>query len=168
MSRQEFVEMSDVLNDLLGLHRRLLKLSRVKRTALVEGDLKQLEGLLREQKALMEDVAELEDKRTECKERIARLLDVPAGELTLRKLADLSPEPFSSVFADTYANLQSVIDELTHLNEGNTVLIESSLVYIDFSLRCILGDGAQGNLYGNHGQAILRGSDRLNILDRRA
>ena len=147
------VRLIDVLNNETVLYEGILKLSKNKTDAIVEGKVSELESITRLEQSMIVKLGKLEEEREELVEKLAVQLHVKASDITLtnleRQFAGEQAVKLKSC-RDTFPRL---IHDVSYANELNAKLIRNSLDYIDFSINILTNAGSTGNNYSNSGQS---------------
>jgi flagellar biosynthesis/type III secretory pathway chaperone len=130
----------------------LTALSKKKSVVLVDGNLNELDILLRGEQALVWQLGRLEERRFQMQTEVAAQMGIHPSQLTLEKLLTAVPEGFDErcrVVAQQYGDTAL---ELTQVNQLNTELIQQAMAYVDFSLQLLGGRGPGGQVYSPTGQ----------------
>lgn len=96
MGKQGMADLLDELLKILGteaaLYRHLLEIIGRERAAMTRSRRMELEAASAEKKDLIGRLSAVERRRTEVVQRLARHMDCPASQVTLRRLARTAPE----------------------------------------------------------------------------
>lgn len=162
------------LNSLLAIMEEQIKimsdlraLTQKKSQLLVDGNLDELDILLRGEQALIWQMGKLEERRFRLQVEIAADLRIHASQLTLERLvATVPPEygPRCQSVAETYGESAKALMEA---NQLNTELVQQAMAYVDFSLQLLGARGpASAQVYSAQGQRDPR-DGKLRRLDNR-
>lgn len=165
-----------MLNQLLALMEEqgkvmadLAVLSKKKSQVLVDGNIPELDILLRGEQALIWQMGRLEERRFQAQIALSRQLGVHASQLTLEKLLTaISPEHGErcKAVATQYAQAAG---ELSQVNQLNTELIQQAMAYVDFSLQLLGATApAAGQVYSPRGPRAGTADGKVKRLDSKA
>lgn len=144
------------LQALTGLHRQLLELVRVEKTALVDADLKAIHAVTAKKQQLVESIREAEKNRlrwiaelgVEWKRHVQELT-LPNIIIEIQAKDPKGAEQLRSIFNA----LTILIQRITDQNSINRSLVEKSLEHIDQMKKNVLGDSSvRSNTYTPSGQ----------------
>ncbi|HYF93336.1 MAG TPA: flagellar protein FlgN [Symbiobacteriaceae bacterium] len=145
----------------------LSALSQKKSLLLVDGNLDELDILLRGEQALIWQMGKLEERRLRLQAEIAAEMRIHPGQLTLERLvADVPSElaPRCQNVAETYGQTAK---RLMEVNQLNTELVQQAMAYVDFSLQLLGARGpATAQVYSPQGYRDQRDA-KLRRLDNR-
>ncbi len=137
-------EMADILDKELHVQKKLLEVSNELTDVVIDGEIEELDDILKVQQTMIMTLGKLEEDRIEVAGRlgdeelkITDLIDKAEGELAVR---------LQKLFED----FTHVIDEQKRVNDINRKLLKTNLEYIEFTL---------GNLTGN---------SSINLFDEKA
>lgn len=137
--------MAGLINELLNIlkeqtksYDELLVLSREKRRVIVENDVDMLTKITQAENSIIGQTQKAENRRLDIMGDIATVLGQKTDELTLTKLAELiAGQDEHGELVSLGKTLKATLDELKEENDRNTVLIQSSLDYIDFTVNLV-------------------------------
>lgn len=132
-------ELIDSLSIERDLYQKLIPISEKKTSALVKGDLKELQQITEEEQLLMDQVNAVEKRREKTVVNIGLVLNKDPKELgltTLVKLMGKQPEEKKEL-SELHDSLRQVMKRLVSVNEKNKELIENSLEMIEFNMNFI-------------------------------
>lgn len=164
------------LNQLLALMEEqgkvmadLTALSRKKSQVLVDGNIPELDILLRGEQALIWQMGRLEERRFQAQVALSRQLGIHASQLTLERLITLvSPEHGDRCKA-VATHYGQVASELAQVNQLNTELIQQAMAYVDFSLQLLGATApAAGQVYSPRGPRPGSTDGKVQRLDSKA
>ncbi|MCL2564836.1 MAG: flagellar protein FlgN [Defluviitaleaceae bacterium] len=137
--------MAGLINELLTIlkeqtrsYDELLVLSREKRRVIIENDVDMLGKITQAENSIIGQTQKAENRRLEVMDNIATVLAQNPEELTLTKLAELikGQEEYDEL-VELGKTLKATLDNLKEENDRNTVLIQSSLDYIEFTVNLV-------------------------------
>lgn len=153
-------EQTKIMSDLRAL-------SQKKSLLLVDGNLDELDILLRGEQALIWQMGKLEERRFRLQAEIAAELRIHPGQLTLERLiASVPPDfgPRCQSVAEAYGDIAKA---LTEANQLNTELVQQAMAYVDFSIQLLGGRSpATAQVYSAQGYRDQR-DGKLRRLDNR-
>jgi flagellar biosynthesis/type III secretory pathway chaperone len=122
------------LETMVDDHKKLLELANEKRNFLVEGNVEGLRSLTHQESLFVEEIQKLEQQRIQFVQEYMNRRGLTGQFFTLEELFEVVDEPASKASLESIAKkLRLLIAEITHLNESNQQLIETSLSYIQYS-----------------------------------
>jgi len=132
------------LNQLLALMEEQVKvmtdltaLSKKKSQLLVDNRMDELDVLLRGEQALLWQMGRLEEKRFQAQILVAAHLGTHPSQLTLERLVKVVPADQGARCHEIAERYGQTANELTHVNQLNTELIQQAMAYVDFSLQLL-------------------------------
>ncbi|ADG83631.1 flagellar protein FlgN [Thermincola potens] len=130
-------ELIAILQEQLDLYTQLLNLARAKRPVLVKGKIEELDGITKQEEAIIFQVGRLEGQRNRIHQALANHFALSPANLTATELE-------KRLDADAAARLRCVFDKMVNIfaelekeNKTNTELIEHSLEYVNFYLNIL-------------------------------
>ena len=133
----------DSLQKLTGLHRQLLEIVRLERTALIDADLKSIHAVTAKKQSLIESVQQEENRRLKFVGEISMDWKRSIKDLTLPNIVieiqakdPKGAEQLRSIFNALSVLIQRISDQ----NASNRILIERSLEHICEMKRNVLGE----------------------------
>lgn len=167
MDPQRLNQLLAAMEEQVKIMSDLSALSRKKSLLLVDGNLDELDILLRGEQALIWQMGKLEERRLRLQMELAAELKIHPGQLTLeRLLAQVPPEfgPRCQTVAELYGETAKTLMEV---NQLNTELVQQSMAYVDFSLQLLGARGpATAQVYSAQGHRDQR-DGKLRRLDNR-
>ncbi|NLC69678.1 MAG: flagellar protein FlgN [Clostridiaceae bacterium] len=153
------------------LYSKFLDLSRQKTEVLINGDVRELENITKNELVLIESVGELEETREQAVSEIACGMGVEASSLTISSIIDNLDKAWDKGWDKAWAeklkkaraNILCTIEEIRKTNMRNKVLIDASLEYIDFSLNLLSSTNDKGINYSRDGKE--GNSEKLSLFD---
>ncbi|MDF2628937.1 MAG: FlgN protein [Symbiobacteriaceae bacterium] len=167
MDPQRLTSLLALMEEQVKIMNDLSALTQKKSLLLVDGNLDELDILLRGEQALIWQMGKLEERRFRLQVEIASELRIHASQLTLERLvATVPPEygPRCQTVAETYGASAKALMEA---NQLNTELVQQAMAYVDFSLQLLGARGpASAQVYSAQGQRDPR-DGKLRRLDNR-
>jgi flagellar biosynthesis/type III secretory pathway chaperone len=145
----------------------LTALSQKKSLLLVDGNLDELDVLLRGEQALIFQLGKLEDRRFRLQMETAADLAIHPSQLTLERLVDAVPADYAVRCKEVAEKYGEAAKKLTQVNQLNTELVQQAMAYVDFSLQLLGARGpATAQVYSAQGSRDPREA-KLRRLDNR-
>jgi len=132
-----YTDLLSLLREMLSHYRHLLELSQRERQALTTSALATLLEITTQKETLVLELSMMEEGRQLLLRKIAQLLEVPPTELTLARLVMLAPQAFTADFQRYRTDLGALVQEISQVNERNTMLLSSSLDCVRMSLKLL-------------------------------
>lgn len=150
---QLFDQLGDHLEAELGLHRRLLALTRAKQRHIVAGDMPAFSSLLQQEQAPMAEMGKLRQRRELILKASVQVLTLRGERPLLAQVVEAAPEPQRSALRRREGELRSVLEELRDANECTMALIRQSLSFVRDLLGTLVGEtaGRPANAYDRRG-----------------
>jgi cell division protein FtsB len=153
------------LRTLAELHQELLTLAQSKRTAIVKGELAELEALVAREQALIGEV-EKENRQRELAMKLAReALGMAEGEGRLRDVLAKAGETWRVKIEPLRARLVEIVEAVRYQARLNTELIKSSVAHAESFLKALQSVGKTDLTYSRGGR---KNGGGPSILDRSA
>lgn len=167
MDIQTLNQLLTVMEEQLKVMSDLTALSKKKSQILVDGQMDQLDILLRGEQALIYQMGRLEERRFQLQLELAGQLDIHASQLTLDHLLKSITSEHQDRCKKIAEQYTGVARDLNQSNQLNAELIQQAMAYVDFSLQ-FLGASAPSSAktYSSKGQRPTDG--KLRRLDNRA
>jgi len=125
-----------ILEEELGIYKRILEVSNNKTALLKENKVKELEDTTKEEESLVATIIEKEKVRLQEVKNICRTYGKPEENLKIEELCEFIDNSKEELLA--YKNeITSILEELKKVNQLNSVLINSSLEYINFAVNML-------------------------------
>lgn len=145
------------LETMIEAHSRLLEVANEKRNVLVSGKTHGLQALVHKESLYIDEIQKLEEDRKQQVQNYMNIQGVTGQSFTLDELMKMIKAPGEQAVLQSIAKqLRSLIQELSHVNESNQQLIQSSLSYLQYSIGMhvrkepAIGYGPKtGNRYSN-------------------
>lgn len=150
-------DLIDILKEIYRLHLEIVELAKQKRQLLIDGKIDELSKMINKETDWIRKTGRLEDKRIETINRILSENGSPDAEFAISDIIESVATLDEKAQLDHYnAKLKLVIEEVQHLNELNTKLIEQSLDYIANSINAMTSKDSDSFTYskpmGNQGR----------------
>ena len=133
----------DELIDTLKLenseYEELLKLSKEKTPVIIKGDVILLNEIVAKEQIHTDNLATLENKRTQAVLDIATVLNKDVNTLTIKEIINLLKGQYKEQqdLANAYDKLKMTLNDMVVINDINKQLIEESLELVDFNINLI-------------------------------
>ena len=148
-------ELLDTLKSQTKSYDELLVLSREKRRVIIENDVDMLGKITQAENSIIGQTQKTESRRLEIMGDIATVLGQNVDDLTLNRLCELiEGQDEHGELLTLGKNLKSILDELKEENDRNTVLIQSSLDYIDFTVNLVRQSATASEPYINQRKSV--------------
>lgn len=141
MDPQRFVQLLATMEEQVKFMLDLAALSQKKSQVLVEGNLEELDILLRGEQTLVWQMGKLEERRFTLQVEVASELGLHPSQLTLEKLLDIIPPEYAKRCEEVAGRYAETASSLIEANKLNTELVKQAMAYVDFSLQLL---GARG------------------------
>ena len=117
----------DLNNEDTG-YNKLLDLSNDKTSAIVKGDVDELQKIFLQEQKLIEELETVEQKRQEDVKEICSILRLPYEQILEKK-----PKEHDAL-EEVYLRLKRTLNQLTTVNDNNKLLLKESMDMIQFEL----------------------------------
>lgn len=140
----------NILMDEIELYKNILDVSKNKTTLLKENKVKELENTTKEEERLVAEVIEKEKIRIQEVKNICKRYGKPEQSLKIEELCEFIDNSQEELL-NAKKEIMELLKELKEVNEINSVLIKSSLEYINFAVN-MLTDTTKNTIYqpGGH------------------
>ncbi|MEH7076565.1 flagellar protein FlgN [Neobacillus drentensis] len=123
------------METMVDAHQRLLDLAKGKQTILVDGHIQELQSHVYREGLCVEEIQKLEQNRKQYVQKYMEQKGYQGNAFTLEELIALQVDDSSRLTLTKIAKqLRGLIQEISHLNESNQQLIQTSLSYIQYSI----------------------------------
>ena len=136
---QLFDQLGEHLEAELGLHRRLLALTRAKQRHIVGGDMPAFSALLQQEQAPMAEMGRLRQRRELILKAAVQVLALRGERPLLAQVVEAAPETRRSALRQREGELRGVLEELRDANECTMALIRQSLSFVRDLMHVIVG-----------------------------
>jgi len=120
------------------LYEEILQLNQQETKALVKGDVKRLDEIVKVQADLIRKVGICEEKRVESICGLAEEMNIEADKLNLSALLRLANSEDSLALRKIQDRFDAITKGFKETNEINSQLIKSSMDFIDYTLSVLL------------------------------
>lgn len=167
MDPQRLTQLLAVMDEQVKYMADLTALSQRKSQLLVEGNLGELDVLLRGEQALVWQLGKLEERRFSLQVELAADLGVHPSQFTLERLLATIPPEYADRCRQVAGQYGEAATTLAEANQLNTELVQQAMAYVDFSLQMLGARGpASAQVYSPSGQRDSR-DGKLRRLDNR-
>jgi flagellar biosynthesis/type III secretory pathway chaperone len=163
-------EVLAILSEMADKYLAMTALAEQKRDALVNVRIGEINGIIKQEEALIKEINELERRRAPLVETIAREGKWPRGKVKLLDLVEKAPPDLSDKMQEIGQRLADIVMQIALLNGINNNLLKQAMQIIDYNIN-ILSRAQATPFYGAGGgerQRDGKGNLRLNFLDRKA
>ena len=155
---EKLKKITDVLHQLIGLHRQLLDLIRVERAHLSEANLHDIEKVTQQKHLLVEEIHRVEVHRMQALAEFAVESKKPIKELSLSGLILMIQGEFPQISQQLSSMKNTLLvlsQRISEHNKENAALIERSLANIDaMKTNLFLAEKPHSETYSQTGQKI--------------
>lgn len=150
--KQELIDkLIEILEHEYRVYENIHRISKDKTNIIVEGKVSELDNVVKLEQALVLQISRIDKQREEIISRLSN--EVNAVESLniseIRKHANME----QNNKLEAYQNkMNSLVNELTHVNQLNSKLIKNSLEFIEFSLNLMSNADVVSNNYGQKGE----------------
>ncbi len=162
---QMWQSLVDVLEEMLGLYRRLLELGEEKRTLLVQAKPGELEAINRLEESLVIKGSEMENRRAKATAVILTTLGLSQDRATLNDLITLAEPDAADRLGSASRDIGAVLRELGRINMINAKLTEQALAFVNYNLNLLTRSQAEST-YAPAGAASVQRTTAA-LLDRK-
>lgn len=129
----------DVLDKEHKEYTGLLDLSKLKTTAIVNGDVDNLQDILVKEQSFISRINKLDEQRMENVQDICNVLNIPVKDIKIDKIIEmLSAQPKEQeALSGVHTRLKSTLNELMQINNNNKVLLQETMDMMDFELNLV-------------------------------
>ncbi|MGN0318270.1 MAG: flagellar protein FlgN [Lachnospira sp.] len=115
---------------------KLLELSNSKTSAIVSGDVEQLQEILVKEQKLIDNLDSIEKVRQDTVKDICNVLHLDYREIKVEQIVQLLEKKAAEhdALQDAQLNLRRTIDQLVKVNDNNKILLQQSMDMIEFEL----------------------------------
>lgn len=132
---ESIYKITETLESMLNAHIRLLDLVKEKRNVLVDGAVSSIQSLTYQESLCADEIQRLEQQRQHHVQAYMAEHSVSTGSYTLEDVLKHETDAGSKTTLTKIAKqLRGLIEEISHLNESNQQLIQTSLTYIQYAM----------------------------------
>lgn len=146
----------EVLDEENKKYSELLDLSKNKTTAIVGGDINELQVILGKEQKIIEELNKIEANRISAVADICKILQLSPNEIKVEQIVQLlekKPKEHDAL-QKVYLELKRTVDQLTKINDHNRVLLQESMDMIDFELN-LARNAAMSPQTNNYGKSAM-------------
>lgn len=135
----------EILKKELDIYKKILDVSKNKTDLLKGNKVKELEATTKEEEELVSNVVAEEKVRIQIIKELCRNHGVPEKTLKIEEICEFEEAPKEELM-ELKKEIVEILDELKEVNKINTVLIKSSLEYVNFAVN-MLTESNKNTLY---------------------
>lgn len=126
----------DVLDKEYREYKDLLDLSKLKTTAIVNGNVDDLQDILVKEQGVISKINKLDDNRMESVKDICDVLNISIKDIKITKIIEmLSGQPKEQeALEGVHSRLKNTLNELVKINDNNKVLLKEKMDMMEFEL----------------------------------
>ncbi len=159
-------QLLDLLCEHLAAHRELAEVLEEKERAVVALELELLDEIVERERAIINRIGVLEERRCALTERIGKLIEHPdPTSLRLSGIVPYVSPELADTLIDIREELRNTADRIEKIQDRNRVLIQHSLDHIHLFLSVVSGVDSALKDYSPHGPEP--GTASPTVLDRR-
>ena len=145
----------EALRELLAqeksLYAEAVGVSRSKKEAVLNGQVAELDALVRSEQGLLVRMQTAERRRMDCVGDYAARTGRAARDVTLSEMVDSAPAGERVSLAELHEELRGLLETLRALGEENRQLVESRLEYTRFMLSVLTEEDGASHTYTSRG-----------------
>jgi flagellar biosynthesis/type III secretory pathway chaperone len=123
------------LETMIESHTRILDLAKEKRTVLVDGQISELKTLVYRESMCADEIQKLEQQRKRFVQEYMGQKGITSHSFTLEELINSQDNASTkSTLTSIAKKLRTLVEDITHINESNQQLIQTSLSYVQYSI----------------------------------
>ncbi len=147
-------ELEQVLTELAVLHEGLLVCAHHKREAILKGDIVKMEEILKDETALMNQVAGFEDKRKGLVDQASQELAIKSTPVKLAMIIERLSGDAKTALETVHARLKNALNSLQYRTRQNAELLAASMEHVNHFLSMVreVAGGKQKSTYGPKGR----------------
>lgn len=152
ISESTYDALYQLLTQEMSIYETLTGILKEKRQALIDNDLAGINKLTIEEQRLLNKSNGLSDARNGLIKQVFNQWGVEQSTVTLRDLMKYSGKTADPDWSRLYKKLKLTLNEVTHLNNENQVLVGTALQFLKDLVQMTLSDGSQAQqTYGDDG-----------------
>ncbi len=168
---EELAEPVDKLCELLSAlekkYNLFKELAEEKQEHLVENDLVALNEVVEKEEKVMKSIEELEDRRSELTDKLAEMTG--EDEINVSTILEFISGSRRRRLANLQETLQSLLEDVSRLNDQNRQLLLDAMKFNEFSLKLMMQGAGEDGIYSADGDTVKKDEQQSrNIIDRRA
>ena len=125
-----------IMDDENREYKRLLDLSNNKTTAIVQGNVEQLQTIFGQEQKLIDDLNRIETQSMACVSDICKILHLSPSEVRVKQIVQMlekKPKEHDAL-EKSYLELKKTVSQLADVNENNKLLLKESMDMIEFEI----------------------------------
>ena len=125
-----------IMDDENREYKRLLDLSNNKTTAIVQGNVEQLQTIFGQEQKLIDDLNRIETQRMACVSDICKILHLSPSEVRVKQIVQMLEKKSKEhdALEKSYLELKKTVSQLADVNENNKLLLKESMDMIEFEI----------------------------------
>ena len=136
--KSKLEELVKILEKEASLYEELYRLSQQEEEVVIEGNLKKLDNIVRQQEGLFLYLRNYEKARHRLVESLRQILSLPE-KITLSELARAVEEPYGAQLQNLQKTITGRLNKINKYNKNNVSLLEYSIKIIDEYFRFLTG-----------------------------
>jgi len=136
------------LNKECEIYEEVLRLAKQKRRIIIEGRVKELDGITRKEQGMIVTLGKLENIRDSIVKNILKEIEIKNEVKNITELVKYLDNEFKEKIIEIKEKLMKILDEVKNENDLNSKLIKQSLEYIEFNKNLLTSLESQGSTYG--------------------
>lgn len=152
---KELKKLIDIIEKQSVCYDGLLGLFEAERDAIVKSDIDRLNAVIQDKERQLETIRQTEQQRIPVVNSLAEALSQKPKNLTLKRLAELVPEPFASELSDLGKQCHERFEKVQSESATNRSLCLHALAFVNGSLKLLGQLAAAGPVYRSTGQVRL-------------
>jgi len=153
-----------ILQKEASLYEELCQLSQKEEEVVIEGDLKKLDRIVKQQEGIFLYLKNYEKARYRLMGALRQILSLPE-KITLSQLAKRVNEPYASQLQDLQQKITTLLNKISKFNKNNVSLIEYSIKIIEEYFHFLVG-GEKLPVYTSRGWAKGK-TQKRKLIDQR-
>lgn len=155
----------EVLQKEIRLYEGLRGLCQKEEKTVIKGNLKDLDGIVKQQEVVFLNLKNLEEARYRLVESLGKSFS-GTEKVTLTELCKIADEPYASELSQLQKRTAALLKEINECNKNNIFLIEYSIKIIDEYFRLLAGV-EEVPAYSSQGKTG-RKQQKMKLLDQKS
>ena len=136
---QALNQLIETMEMMIDAHSRLLQIAKEKRATLVEGNIQGLQTLVYRESSCADEIQKLEQKRKDIVQEYIENKGCSSHLYTIEEVLNTVIDQALETKINLIAKqLRDLVYEITHINESNQQLIQTSLSYVQFAMGILI------------------------------
>lgn len=144
--KEKWEKLTSVFEKMLILYQEILELCYQKREVLVQGNVKELEKIMKQEETLLFQVTKLDRISKSMIQDLSVMYGLTDKGVTLSKISQVADQDMICNFKDIEQEHHNVILKIAEVNEVNKKLVEQGLLIVNYSLN-LLAQSSVGPTY---------------------